>query len=235
MDVVADYSIYSVKTENSSSAAAFRQFSRQKQIDSRVEGALQILKDRDEEGRSLPEELTADDVGLLVLRRAEPEDLSRIKKLKFFSTINRKDSKPYTSSLDSPRVGSSMANDSPKMGKLPFLLTGTGNDGVEASSSSADNTEFVSRLWSSSSIVLLLCHAIAAYEDPPLGCAVLTLGFSMEQGCLLRLAQIASEPHLPIERFIECLQNFASCMKCGLETQPFCSEERVNCAFQGWI
>jgi hypothetical protein len=83
-----------------------------------------------------------------------------------------------------------------------------------------DEPELASLIVDKSSIVLLLCRAIAAYEDPPLGCAVLTLGFSMEQGRRLILAGIASESHLPQERFVECLQDFAKCMNCTLEVQP---------------
>lgn len=74
-------------------------------------------------------------------------------------------------------------------------------------------------IWSASSLSLLLCRAIAAYEDPPLGCAVLTLGFSMERGRSLRLVDMVRGPHLPRERFIECLQDFASTMNCVLEDQ----------------
>ena len=62
-------------------------------------------------------------------------------------------------------------------------------------------------------VVLLLCRAIAAYEDPPLGCAIL----SKEADDRLRLVQLATEHHLPEERFLECLGDFATCMKCTLE------------------
>ena len=74
------------------------------------------------------------------------------------------------------------------------------------------------RLWSSSTIVLLLCRAF--HEDPPLGCAVLTLGFSMQKGKILRIAQIASKPHQPRERFIETLSDFSKYMGCYLISSP---------------
>lgn len=70
--------------------------------------------------------------------------------------------------------------------------------------------------WGSNSIPLLLCRAIAPFDEPPLGCAILTLSFSMEQGRVLRIAEIGIEPHLPQERFVECLQQFAASMKCYL-------------------
>jgi hypothetical protein len=66
----------------------------------------------------------------------------------------------------------------------------------------------------------LLCRAIASYDEPPLGCAVLTLGFSFQKGRVLRVAEIGSESHLPRERFVECLQQFAVNMKCELDTKP---------------
>jgi hypothetical protein len=66
-------------------------------------------------------------------------------------------------------------------------------------------------------IVLLLCRAIAPYDDPPLGCAVVSIGFSLQRGKLLRIADISSKPHLPKERFLECLESFASCMDCVLD------------------
>lgn len=84
------------------------------------------------------------------------------------------------------------------------------------------------RLWSSSTIILLLCRAIAPYEDPPLGCAILTLGFSMQRGRLIRISQIASKPHLPRERFIECLHSFSTAMSCSLETASAIESSRTS-------
>lgn len=38
----------------------------------------------------------------------------------------------------------------------------------------------------------------------------------MDRGRLLNVTKLASEPHLPKERFIECLEDFAGAMKCTL-------------------
>jgi hypothetical protein len=173
----------------SPSSSVFRRLSRQKQVDSLVEAALQTVNERDEEGRSLPEELTVDDVGRSILRRALPEDLSRIKKL--------------------------------------LVLPAHDSDGhADTQKSSSQLTQ----LFSESSIILLLCRAIAPHDDPPLGCAILSLGFSMEHGRLLHLAQLASEPHLPRERFIECLQDFAAAMNCNLKEghRPAANEKSLS-------
>ena len=175
------------KLEKQQDSLADRQLSRKKQLDTLVEKALQKLNDRDEEGRCLPNELTADDVGRTVLRRAEPSDLESIKKL-----LSEED----TLLRRKPSFEVEINEEQPAQSPL-------------------------SCLWSSSSIVLLLCRAIAAYEDPPLGCAVLTIDFSMGKGRLLRTTRIANEPHLPQERFIECLQDFASCLgNYELENSP---------------
>jgi Double-stranded RNA binding motif len=145
--------------------SVFRQASRRRQLDSLVESALQSINERDEDGRFLPGELTEDDVGRTVLRRAGPEDL------------------PYIRNL----LGS---------------IAGGGDD-------------FSGSLWSESQFVLFLCRAIAVYEDPPLGCAVLTLGFSFESGRSLRIVQLATETHLPKERFLERLESLAVSMNCS--------------------
>ena len=76
-----------------------------------------------------------------------------------------------------------------------------------------------SLFWGPGSVTLLLCRAIASYDEPPLGCAVLTLGFSFDKGRMLRVAKMGSESHLPRERFVECLQQFAVNMKCELDTK----------------
>ena len=184
-----------------------RQLSRQKQLEEQVDKALQALNEHDEEGRSLPDELTVDDVGRLVLRRAETDDLSRIQKLL-----------PKPQSLSSqPTTGD---NATPSLSPLSILgatLEGRCSHYTDQVHYKHSENGLPLSLWSSSTFVLLLCRAIAAFEDPPLGCAVLTLGFSPEKGRLLRIAQIGSEIHLPTERFLECLEGFAACMDCSLE------------------
>jgi hypothetical protein len=76
-----------------------------------------------------------------------------------------------------------------------------------------------SLFWGPASVMLLLCRAIASYDEPPLGCAILTFGFTILKGRVLRVAEIESERHLPRERFIECLEQFAANMKCQLDIE----------------
>lgn len=183
-----------------------RSLSRKKQLDERVDNALLTMNELDEEGRSLPEELNSNDVGRTVLRRAENKDTAWIQRL-----LANCDDRSI-SNLQGRAYGESS-------GPLAML-------GVSLSSSTLSDTETATaneslslpyRLWGSNTVTLLLCRAISPKDDPPLGCAVLTLGFSMEKGPSLRIAELVSEPHLPKERFVECLGTFASHMKCVLE------------------
>eukprot|EP01083_Nonionella_stella_P197583 726311_1 len=75
-----------------------------------------------------------------------------------------------------------------------------------------------SQLWGSKSVVLILSRAIALPDEPPLGCAVLTLGFSISRGRLLRIHDIAHEEHFPKERFVEILEDLAHKMKCSIDS-----------------
>jgi hypothetical protein len=171
-----------------------RQWSRQKQFDEIIALALQKLNEHDEEGRSLPDQLTVDDVvGRTVLRRATCEDANWISKL-----------------LDEPP---SPLSPIAVLCQQPSSSSSVGGEQV-----TSDVALPPIQMWASSTIVLLLCRAISPYDDPPLGCAVLTVGFSLEKGRTLRVAQIGSKPHLPRERFLECLQAFATCMNYSLET-----------------
>ena len=176
-------------TESLIEVGLVRQLSRQRQLEEKIDLALQKINEQDDEGRSLPEELTADDVGRTVLRRARANDMFWVEKL--FRT----------------KPGPQSACDSGPLFEKILVSD------KEPSSRSM-------RLWSSSTIVLLLCRAIAPHEDPPLGCAVLTVGFSLQKGKTLRIAQIASKSHQPRERFIETLSLFAKNMDCSLITSP---------------
>ena len=240
--VVLSDSVEHASPLSTASASVFRQLSRQKQLDTLVESALQNLNDRDEEGRSLPEELTEADVGRTMLRRADPQDLSHIKKLFNAEAIedNKESRISRSRSFDSGSPTPLLATDSSSApGAGPFLLeslsglsddvTATNNAARHCGRESGSSSELMARLWSSSSIVLLLCRAIAPHEDP-LGCAVLTVRFSMASGRTLFLAQgqVATEPHLPRERFIECLDAFAKCMRCKLEVEGSASSPMLS-------
>jgi hypothetical protein len=185
-----------------------RSHSRKKQLDQRVDSALQLLNELDDEGRSLPEELNSNDVGRTVLRRADTED------------------NVWIQQLLAHQEGRAMSISQSRREKVPgpFALVGVPSDALSARTErgtgpSSEELSLSSRLWGSTAITLLLCRAISPKDDPPLGCAVLTLGFSTKKGRTLRIAELVSEPHLPKERFIECLGKFAHHMVCALENE----------------
>jgi hypothetical protein len=184
---------------NETQEAMCRQHSRRTQLEREVEKALLVCNEEEER------ELTVE-VGRTVLRRAEPDsDLDRVRKLLSCHDARRK---PYGNICPASMIGDALVED------------GNNSDGKHRRPGAADEQDDEAmRLWGSCTIVLLLCRSIAAFEDPPLGCAVLTLGFSMQKGRVLRIAQMGSEPHLPRERFLDCLDAFATCMQCTLERE----------------
>jgi hypothetical protein len=205
--------------EDNDATSVLRQLSLKKRLDTMVEKALRNSNERDEEGRCLPDELTADDVGRTVLRRAEPGDMYCIKKL--FAVKKER-------AILEPVVLSAAKRTASHTGRsLSSSIEAENVNNNEYSSATNDDKDMFARLWVPSSVVLLLCRAIAAYEDPPLGCAVLAVDFCEERGRLLRLATMATEPHLPQERFVECLEVFARSMQSSLELK---SDESAICS-----
>lgn len=193
--------------ETSVKESVARSLNRKAQLDERVDSALQVLNELDEEGRALPEELNINHVGRTVLRRAESEDVDWIQKL-----LAHQDER-------SARI---FRRRDHAHGPLSLLGVSDARKETEVTSCAEQSSRPI-RLWGSSAITLLLCRAIAPKEDPPLGCAVVTLDFSMKKGPTLRIAELVSEPHLPNERFIEVLENFATHMKCALGNDFQCS------------
>jgi hypothetical protein len=222
-ELISSVSAVALSENEAWTSAVYRLASRENQLNNLVEIALQSLNERDEEGRTLPEELTESDVGRTVLRRAEEQDLPTL--LKMFSSSENKFSTADGPST-SPRLnGRDAIEHSHHLSRINGVSDAHVGEATKTHSHSL--TSCLLSLESSSFIVLLLCRAIAAYEHPPLGCAILNLGFSMECGRLLRVVRIASEPHLPRERFLEVLQNFSKTMKCGFETSGLSSQNVI--------
>ena len=165
---------------------------RQKQLDELVDAALQLQNEVDEEGRSLPTALNRDDVGRTVLRRAMPEDRRWIEKL----------------------LRDSSANSDPKRKKHSSSSNNNNNNNNNSNTLWGQKQR---EYWGSTTITLLLCRAIVPYDEPPLGCAILTLSFHWTKGRTLRIAAMGNGPHLPQERFLECLEVFGKHLKCELE------------------
>ena len=172
---------------------------RQQQLGDVVEYALQL--------QAVFEDGINDDVGRTVLRLGEDSDLKWIYKLLGNSETNK-----------IPFIGRPGNKERASVGLPgPFsLLQLRPADNTTSTDDGVSKSNVSSRLWGPVTIILLLCRAIAPLDEPPLGCSILTVGFSMTKGKTLRIAEIGFEPHLPRERFIECLENFAVNMKCTL-------------------
>lgn len=77
-------------------------------------------------------------------------------------------------------------------------------------------------MWGGVSFALILSRAIAGCCEPPLGCAVLTtkfelLGSNIGARRVLKVCEMAHAEHIPVERFTESLEAFASYMGCQLQ------------------
>ena len=218
---------------------ALGQLNRQKQRNALVEAALQNFNDHDEGGRTIPDDLTENDVGRTILRRAQPNDLPHIRKLLLQcggACESSKDSRLLRSRCFDALSPGVPAADPTLQHSWPLTVeaddgphVSSNADGREADSSSARlMTRLTSSTSSSSSIVLLLCRAIAPHDEDPLGCALLTMRFSMNHGRTLCLVSVATEPHLPRERFLECLQDFATCMRCHFRNIDELTQSEVD-------
>jgi hypothetical protein len=152
-------------------------------LECEVDIALKTLQDQEEE--------PSDDVGRIVLCRAQPDDAEFI-----YALLNK-------------------ANESNRCGEIANIRV------------DADAGEDATNLaHGSDSIFLLLSRAVSSHEH--LGCAYLTLvSSSMGGRRSLVLRNIGHEEHLPRERFIECLEAFASKLETNLDTSSIFNDARL--------
>jgi len=175
-------------------------FDRQRHFQNDVDSVLLNLRDAVDNN-----ETSDEDYSKFVLHRAKPEDCDCVHAL-----------------LDKHKKRHHSPGDSDLVFKGPLGLLGTkspgseANDNIASYDSSRFKSEKASNLWGTSAIILLLSRVVAAHDEPPLGCAILILGFSLEDGRTLNMCDIAHETHLPRERFLECLCQFACNMNCKL-------------------
>jgi hypothetical protein len=199
--------------------------SRQKQLEDEVDSALQTLIELNDEGRLLFGG-SVDDVGRIVLRRGMSRDVGSVRKL-LSSNNMYTSSKLESSQMDSLAHSPSMSSTDPPLPSTisPVSLLGLESNMANRSASLTEENDDLFRLpallWGSHSFILVLSRAVALHDEPPppLGCVVLTLDFSFSKGRTLHICEIGHEEHLPLERFMECLQAFAKHMKCSLERE----------------
>lgn len=175
-------------------------FDRQRRFQNDVDSVLLNIRDAVDNN-----ETSDEDYSKFVLHRAKPEDCDCVHAL-----------------LDKHKKRHHSPGDSDIILKGPLGLLGAKSpgsgaiDNIAPYDSSHCKFEKASNLWGTSAIILLLSRVVAAHDEPPLGCAILILGFSLEEGRTLSICDIAHETHLPRERFLECLSQFAYKMNCKL-------------------
>ncbi len=197
----------STLAENTVKDASKHQISRQSQLEDIFDHALQSLNDADDERKPLSGYIKEDDLSKTILRRASVDDVSAIERL---LSKGRKHNhiRPQT------KKGNIMTSIGP-LSLIGLSLKTTGDYG---NNEHFDISAKASQLWGSQSVLVVLSRAIALPDEPPLGCAVLTLGFSLAKGKTLRIHDIAHEEHFPKERFVECLEALALKMKCSIDS-----------------
>jgi hypothetical protein len=179
------------------------QVSRQRQFEEKVDAALQILNDAEDDRN--PSHFKEGDLSKTILRRATIEDVSSIERL-----LAKEDADKKRPAHQDRFNGLSSVS--------PLALTGmTSRSLLGKISSGIDITTAASQLWGSQSVVLILSRAIALPDEPPLGFAVLSTGFSMTKGRILRISEIANGVHFPRERLIECLEKLGGKLHCQVE------------------
>jgi len=148
-----------------------------------VDIALKSLRDQEEE--------PSDDVGRIVLCRAQPDDAE------FIYALLKK------------------ANESNRCGEM-----------VNVRADADSGEDVTNSAHGSDNIYLLLSRAVSSHER--LGCAILTFASSsLGGGRSLVLRNIGHEEHLPRERFIECLEAFASKLETNLDTSSIFNDVRL--------
>ena len=188
-------------------------YERQTDIDREVETALQSLQELDEEGQWVAKDLSFDDIiGKLVLRRMEVSDAdfacALFNKTGSTHSLTKKkcssnSDEPAKEHIDSPDSDTDNIEDNHVDDEEEKRMGGKSEEKLELASNS---------------ILLVLSRAVAP-QDPPLGCAILSLESPAdnEEGKLI-ICRLGREEHLPRERFVECLEGFAKNMNCNLNT-----------------
>ena len=174
-----------------------RQMIHQKQIEEEVDNALQKLLESDDENRSCLGGNSIDEAGRIILRRACVYDYEALNNLLSSACLLRQ-----THAV---------------IDKNSFFANGPASQMEGLKHNERNETNLPSLLWGGISFILVLSRVIAGHDEAPLGCAVLTIQFTMLKGRVLKICDMAHEVHLPRERFLECLEKFALNMQCALD------------------
>lgn len=167
--------------------------SRRELFEAAVDEALYEMHLQEDEVKASSGCVEENELGKTVFRRASIEDSKTIESL--FEKIQS----------------------SKKDQDSPTLLTHISNDTVDSTNISKSNEASflrldMSSLWHQDVVVLLLYRS-----EEALGCAILSLGFSLENGRTLKIIHIFHKQHYPKERFVDCLSSLAQIMNYKLE------------------
>jgi len=195
-----------------------------------VDMALQSLQELDGEGRSwAARDLSLDDVGKISLRRAKSDDTEHV-----YALLNKNGTEALNAALTTKRRSSNTPNEAVDADEIdvPASEVDNAEDDVvdEENNAAAESDKRESKRhpppFGRDSILLVLSRAVALH-DPPLGCAILTLSSSnnSEVGRRnLSIRRLSHEGHLPRERFLECLEEFANDIRCDLDGTASCAD-----------
>lgn len=185
---------------------------RQRQLEELFDSAIQSLHDsEDDRGLSSTEEYK---LGQIVLRRATSEDSTAIHKLLIKSTKGTREN--GTSNYSHTKISKIS----------PVLLFGGVSPLLHSFQKASADNDVAHTLWGCQSVVVVIVRAVASYDEPPLGFAVLSLSFSTTHGRIFRLSEIAHEEHFPRERFNEILYKLGEKLECHVEkVNPLKDEE----------
>ena len=182
--------------------------SRQGQFETKIDAALQALHEKVDDKKPRRSYFKDSELSKTILRRATIEDIESIERLLSKGNETHIDKRAEIAQL------STLSSINPlSLVGVSSKSTSKGHD------HDTDISTISSRLWGNQSVVLILSRAIAAQDEPPLGCAVLSLGFSLAKGRLLCVSEIRNEVHFPKERLVECLEELGNEMNSSIEVR----------------
>ena len=200
---LAKLSLSEQNNEVISSVTSTCQRSCRERFEAAVDEALYELHLQEDEVKASSGCVEENELGKTVLRRASIEDCKTVENLFGKTRSSKKDQDSST------------------------LLTHISGDSVDSTKISNANKNSsrlrnISSIWNQDVVILLLYRS-----EEALGCAILSLGFSLEYGRTLRISDLFHKEHYPKERFVDCLRSLAQIMKYKLEDRTIIKSKDV--------
>jgi hypothetical protein len=179
-----------------------------------VDATLQSMQELGEEARLLSRDF--EDIGKIILRRAAFDDCEKI--LSLLSKNNKVLvllPKKHRNSSSAPAGDGNDPSSEGEDDHVPHDDNQVEDNEHGSDEKCTHSNAIEHNLLGENSIILVLSRAVALHE-PLLACAVLTVNYS-GSGRSLSLCRLSHEGHLPLERFIEYLEAFATNIQCTIE------------------